>query len=75
MTSETGVPNRHRIKTVDYISEDHVLAITFMDRGVMHYFHVPIAVYMNMMVAVSKDIFFMKNVKRKYRYRFLKYQE
>ncbi|WP_406946754.1 KTSC domain-containing protein [Klebsiella variicola] len=46
-----------------------------MDRGVMHYFHVPIAVYMNMMVAVSKDIFFMKNVKRKYRYRFLKYQE
>ncbi|MGQ5404180.1 KTSC domain-containing protein [Klebsiella michiganensis] len=45
-----------------------------MDSGVMHYFHVPIAVYMSMMVAVSKDMFFVKNVKSKYRYRFLKYQ-
>ncbi|WP_369064126.1 KTSC domain-containing protein [Enterobacter sp. MALB-1] len=74
-TPETGVPDRNRIKAVDYISEEGVLAITFMDSGIMHYFHVPIAVYMSMMVSVSKDMFFVKNVKNKYRYRFLKYQE
>lgn len=72
---ETDVPDRNRIKAVDYINEEDVLSITFMDSGVMHYFHVPIAVYMSMMAAVSKDMFFVKNVKSKYRYRFLKYQE
>lgn len=74
-TPKTGVPDRNRIKAVDYISEEGVLGITFMDSGIMHYFHVPIAVYMSMMVAVSKDMFFVKNVKSKYRYRFLKYLE
>lgn len=74
-TRETNVPDRNRIKAVDYVSEEHVLSITFMDNGVMHYFHVPIAVYMNMMVAVSKDMFFVKNVKSKYRYRFSTCQE
>lgn len=74
-TRETGVPDRNRIKSVDYIIEEHILVIMFMDRGVMHYFHVPIAVYMGMMIAVSKDKFFVKNVKNKYRYRFIKYQE
>lgn len=73
-TLETGVPDRNRIKAVNYIREEGVLAITFMDSGIMHYFHVSIAVYMSMMVSVSKDMFFVKNVKNKYRYRFLKYQ-
>lgn len=72
---ETGVPGRNRIKAVDYISEEGVLAITFMDSRIMHYFYVSIAVYMSMMVSVSKDMFFVKNVKDKYRYSFLKHQE
>ncbi|MGE5989785.1 KTSC domain-containing protein [Klebsiella michiganensis] len=63
------------MKAVGYICEEDVLYITFIDSGLMHYFHVLIAVYMSLMVAVSKDMCFVKNMKNKYRYRFLKYQQ
>jgi hypothetical protein len=57
------------LKSVGYDQSSNILEIEFLSGGIYQYFKVPSQIYLALMKATSKGIYFHKNIKEQYKYK------
>jgi len=64
-----GTSLKSNLRSVRYDAETMVLEVEFHAGGLCEYHDVPLAVYQALMAAASRDEYFEKNIRRRFRHR------
>jgi hypothetical protein len=64
-----GTSLKSNLRSVRYDAETLVLEVEFHAGGLCEYHEVPLAVYQALMAAASRDEYFEKNIRRRFRHR------
>ncbi|HWQ61598.1 MAG TPA: KTSC domain-containing protein [Negativicutes bacterium] len=64
-----GTSLKSNLRSVRYDAETMVLEVEFHAGGLCEYHEVPLAVYQALMAAASRDAYFEKNIRHRFRHR------